>query len=254
MHDEPTPLRKLRPLYPLGLEEIIGRCLQRHPNWRFPNIADLATRLADFGPEHARFAVESIYELVEPSEPQAQVHLVDDEPVPSSTVAGGDTTLYLQGDQGGSSMRTAWGIGLAAATFAMGAGVGWVLSLPTDPTTRAMLPADDGAQPAQLPTAAVTSAEPPTRAAKAGSPPVAIDLDDPAGAAAPAREDGPQKATARSVAPPPKGASTARPKAAVSATSKSPPPLDETIEPGPTPPVPAPLPSAPAGVPSDIEF
>jgi len=240
MHDEPTPLRKLRPLYPKGLEDIIRRCLQRHPDRRYPNIADLATRLADFGPEHGRFAVESICELVEPSEPQDQVHLVNEEPAPSSQLAGGDTTIYLQGDQGGSKMRTIWSAGLAAATFAMGVGVGWVMSLPTDPTThRAVLPAEDAAEPAKQPRATQPSVE----TTKPSEP---IDLDDPPAAVSDkgTAHKGAAGAPTRTAG----AAPTARPRPSVSA--KSPPPLDETIEPGPTP-----LPSSsPAPAASDIEF
>ncbi len=175
--DKPTPLRTIRPTYPQGLEEIILHCLQRRPEERFANIADLATQLSEFGPEHARFAVTSIYDLVKPSEPQDQpgtpdALLASDQPDP------GDTTIYLEGTRDKAPRRLWPSLLFGLATFALGAGVGWVLSLPTDPTrSTAVTPAAEPAEPATSQTGAT-----PPRAEQTAelteAPTEPIDLDE----------------------------------------------------------------------------
>ena len=140
MGDQPTPLRKLRPSYPKGLEEIIARCLMKRPEQRFANIADLAVRLSDFGPSHGQYAVKAICELIPPSEPfslssEGSVRAPLDEPTAGNTNQG-DTTVYLPSAGGGSGgwKRTGPLVGTAALAFGLGIGVGWVLNLNTDPT------------------------------------------------------------------------------------------------------------------------
>ncbi|MBW2456124.1 MAG: serine/threonine protein kinase [Deltaproteobacteria bacterium] len=175
--DKPTPLRQLRPMYPQGLEEVILHCLQRRPDARFANIADLATQLAEFGPEHTRFAVKAIYELVQPSEPSAQpgtpdALLASDQPDP------GDTTIYLQGAPDKAERRIWPALLFGLATFAVGTGVGWVLSLPTDPTrSAAVTPASEPAGPATgQPSATPARAEQTADLTEAPTEP--IDLDE----------------------------------------------------------------------------
>ncbi len=142
MGDEPTPLRKLRPSYPKGLEDIIRRCLSKRPSERFQNVADLAVRLADFGPTHGQYAVKSICELIPPVEPFADVSASPSSAAPgpseaeaSNPTTQGDTTVYLP-SAGGSSgwKRTGPLLAAAGVAFALGIGVGWVLNLNTDPT------------------------------------------------------------------------------------------------------------------------
>ena len=43
---DPVPPRKLRPDYPLWLQEIVLRCLEIQPAWRNPSAAQLAFDLA----------------------------------------------------------------------------------------------------------------------------------------------------------------------------------------------------------------
>ncbi len=176
--DKPTPLRKIRPMYPQGLEETVLRCLQRRPEERFANIADFATQLAEFGPEHSRYAVTAIYELVQPSELQTQpgtpdALLASDQPDP------GDTTIYLEGSREQPRGRSWPALLFGLATFAVGTGVGWVLSLPTDPTRSvAATPAaePDQAPPKQTSTAPVHAQQ---TAELTAAPPEPIDLDEP---------------------------------------------------------------------------
>jgi serine/threonine-protein kinase len=49
LHEKPTQLRVLRPDAPATLETVIARCLERDPNNRFPNVAQLALALAPLG-------------------------------------------------------------------------------------------------------------------------------------------------------------------------------------------------------------
>jgi len=175
LSDKPTPLRKMRPMTPGGLEATIMRCIVRRPSERYANIADFAQRLADFGPQHSRYAVSSIYELVAPTN-RDPMHSIPEVPAAPLATEADDTTLYLN-----PAAPTASGFGWVAAlvatlTFALGAGFGWVMSLSTDPTG-ASSPVTRSPQTAAMPQSAaaatdVHDAQPQPQ----GSP---IDLDDP---------------------------------------------------------------------------
>jgi serine/threonine-protein kinase len=53
--DDPRPLRDLRPDLPVGLQEVIARCLFKQPAQRFANVAELAAALQPYGgPDAAR--------------------------------------------------------------------------------------------------------------------------------------------------------------------------------------------------------
>jgi serine/threonine-protein kinase len=56
----PARVRTLRPDCPPQIEDIILRCLNKDPNNRFANVADLAVALLPFGPQRARASVEYI--------------------------------------------------------------------------------------------------------------------------------------------------------------------------------------------------
>jgi serine/threonine-protein kinase len=58
--DPLPPLRERRPEVPAGLAEVVTRCLEKRPEDRYENVAELAFALAPFGPEHARVSVERI--------------------------------------------------------------------------------------------------------------------------------------------------------------------------------------------------
>jgi serine/threonine-protein kinase len=221
MGDAPTPLRKLRPHYPEKLERAIERCLQRRPDQRYANIADFAQQLVEFGPAHAAYAVQSIFELVEPSAPQAQSHLMDGRAVPgaepgvSDEQTGTSTTLYLQADtKSRSGLRPVAAVALSLLTFALGAGLGWALALPTDPTRgaaaspgRAREDAPRGAPSDGRLTHAATPAPPagdPDGDRTTGSRATPIDLDDVNGS-----EVGPGPAGAPKPPKPPGGPASA---------------------------------------------
>jgi serine/threonine-protein kinase len=58
---EPTPpARAFRPEVPPGLEQVIGTCLAKDRNQRFPSISELAIALKDFGSKQAKVSVERV--------------------------------------------------------------------------------------------------------------------------------------------------------------------------------------------------
>ena len=62
------PLRSKRPDAPAGLEEVVRRALQREPNDRYPNVAELAAALAPFAPIHARISADRIARMLHATE------------------------------------------------------------------------------------------------------------------------------------------------------------------------------------------
>jgi serine/threonine protein kinase len=66
---EPPPLASLRPDAPPELASVIGRCLEKDPDRRFSNVAELAVALADFAPEGARPSIQRIERLLHPPVP-----------------------------------------------------------------------------------------------------------------------------------------------------------------------------------------
>jgi serine/threonine-protein kinase len=242
MHDEPTPLRKLRPHYPKGLEDIISRCLQKRPEHRFQNVTDLAMRLADFGPNHGRFAVKSIRELIEATEPEsssAQVSVANEDTTTSDTANVTDTTVYLPSGPvapEGSWKRTAALLGTAGIAFALGVGVGWVLNLNTDPTRGGGYaaapplppPATQASNPSDATTTAATTAAPTANEN-------AIDLDSRAADGAASGSKAPPPAPAQNTAQNSTGAKTAAPFVPKTATPTPPPKPSATAAAKPTP-------------------
>ncbi len=61
---EPRRLLPLREDAPPELEQVILRCLQKDPQDRFQNVAELAQALADFAPPHARISADRAARVV----------------------------------------------------------------------------------------------------------------------------------------------------------------------------------------------
>ena len=231
LQDEPTPLRKILPMIPGGLEATIMRCLQRKPSARFDNIADFAQRLADFGPEHSRFALEAIYELVPPNERDPSLALPAAEPAVVRETPGTDnTTLYLKPEESSGGVAGWLTLIVGVVAFAIGAGLSWVMTLDTDPTRGrgpvAPPPASvSEAPPAQDPTAAAL----PSATAEPAKPPrTPINLDEPPATALPPAgpppaTSFPPRTTPTAPAAPPVPSSTATATATVTATAPAPP-------------------------------
>ncbi len=60
----PESLRSLRPEVPIGLEQVVLRCLEKDRERRFPDVGALATALEAYGPTWARPSVERICRTV----------------------------------------------------------------------------------------------------------------------------------------------------------------------------------------------
>jgi serine/threonine protein kinase len=58
--DDPAPIRRHRPDVPAGLAKTIAACLQRNVDARIRSVADLASRLAEFGPAGSVSAADRI--------------------------------------------------------------------------------------------------------------------------------------------------------------------------------------------------
>ena len=254
LHDQPTPLRKLRPTYPAELEAVLARALERNPSRRFQTIANFADRLVPLGPPHARYALDAIHALVRPADsspgafgpsaenPFERTLLFRDDnaesiegPVAAERVptATGDTTVYLKGRRQKGTVGMGLLLGASLGAFGLGAALGWGLTLDTDPRSARTQAAGPGMEP--RPPAQETTTPPP--APTAAPPPTptkvrVIDLD----------EDAPPPAPS-AVAPAPSGPPW---------VSRSSPPPPAPPAP-PAPPKPA---SSPGGAPivGDFEF
>jgi serine/threonine-protein kinase len=66
--EEPTPsLCASRPEAPVGLDAVLKRCLEKDPNSRYQNVAELAIALLPFGPKRARLSAERVSSVVRAS-------------------------------------------------------------------------------------------------------------------------------------------------------------------------------------------
>jgi serine/threonine-protein kinase len=61
---DPIPLRKALPDAPAELEAVILKCLDKRPEGRFEDVAELATALYPFGPRRARLSVERCHQVL----------------------------------------------------------------------------------------------------------------------------------------------------------------------------------------------
>lgn len=64
--NQPTPhIRTVRPEVPIGLEEVISKCLEKDRNNRYSNVAQFAVALAPYGPKRVRASVERISRVIQ---------------------------------------------------------------------------------------------------------------------------------------------------------------------------------------------
>jgi serine/threonine-protein kinase len=67
---DPTPLlRKTRPDVPAGLEVVVARCLEKEPERRYADVAELTQALAPFGTASARVSADRVSRVIRPRSP-----------------------------------------------------------------------------------------------------------------------------------------------------------------------------------------
>jgi serine/threonine-protein kinase len=85
---DPRPLRTFIPDAPVELEQIVSRCLEKDPDKRFQDVAELALALYPFGPRRARLSAERSNYLLKGSMPSGSpLELGSVPPAPLLSVA-----------------------------------------------------------------------------------------------------------------------------------------------------------------------
>jgi serine/threonine protein kinase len=69
LQDPPPPLRAQRPEAPQGLEAVVARCLEKDPDARYADVAELTQALAPFGSASARVSAERVSRVIRPRLP-----------------------------------------------------------------------------------------------------------------------------------------------------------------------------------------
>jgi serine/threonine-protein kinase len=125
----PLRLRDLRPEVPVGLDQVVMRCLEKDPRQRFHDVGGLAVALESFGPNRAKASVEKILGIlqaagsssgdspsgrVETARPRASVG-------PSGTVAswGRQTATWTKKQRRNALVGASVAAGLVAVTVAI---------------------------------------------------------------------------------------------------------------------------------------
>jgi serine/threonine-protein kinase len=95
-------IRSIRPDVPPGLDETILRCLARDPRQRLQNVAELAIRLAPFGPDSSRDRAERVCSTL------AAAGVAVDRPLPSERANAFTQPLDSRPAAPGGGTGTAW--------------------------------------------------------------------------------------------------------------------------------------------------
>jgi eukaryotic-like serine/threonine-protein kinase len=90
--EEPPPLASLRPDLPPALGAAVHRCLAKHPDHRFPSVAELAAALVPFGSPQARVSADRIGRVLGASTGVAATVLADAGPPPAAVARTGSRT------------------------------------------------------------------------------------------------------------------------------------------------------------------
>jgi serine/threonine-protein kinase len=202
--DAPTPIRVLRGDVPATLDEVVGRCLSKDANARYPSVADLAHALSEFVPPDSRSSVDRIARVlgVTVRSPQTPQQIVGSTDLASSSAAHTATMPSWEGLTGsfsGKKRQRVVGIAIAgavaiAAFFVMNRRQA---PAPIGPSSAAAAPTTAPQPTATVPAPTVTPAETTVEPAPsavatpsgASSPAPSASATTPKGAAS-ARRDG----------------------------------------------------------------
>jgi serine/threonine protein kinase len=206
------PLRERWPDAPAGLERVIARCLEKDRRQRYPNVAELAAALGEFGPRRARSSVERIVRTISGSALPVDVldvSLSSD----AARRADEETSIAPLGRtaSGAKSRKTKNGrIAAAGVMIVLSAGLvvnAWIRQPSTDaPAPGASAPPSFGAvgvregEPRDVPDAAAATldamereaivAEPPLPPPRSNAPPKAPSPKRPPAPSAPVKPSG----------------------------------------------------------------
>jgi len=116
--EAPRPLSDLRKDLPQGLVHVIGRCLEKEPTKRFPNVAALATALDPFAPPQSRGLAERVRRIADASRPPGSRLAPPDRPSfrpPGDSGAGGTSVAWAETEIAAGQKRKGHGRRIALA-------------------------------------------------------------------------------------------------------------------------------------------
>src|SRR5882724_572159 len=137
MCGEPASLNDLRPDLPRGLDAVVGRCLRKDRDKRFPDVAALARGLAKYASKRGRAGIPSIEHITSNSSPPASVKqrrffadwvtgfrptVFDRRSESRSSELAGDGAPERRTRIAGAPSRWGWALGIAVVFTAVGAG------------------------------------------------------------------------------------------------------------------------------------
>ena len=170
LKDAPAKLTTYRADVPPSLEAIIAKCLEKDPAARFPNVADLAFALADYGSPSARASAERIRRVLDAVGDTQAAAPWTTQPAPHrSRIASLKDSLAAPPSKRGHVFGYVVG---ALALVLVGSGIGFMI-VQNDRAAHASLAHDEPVllTNGQLPAAGAASVVAPTPAVDVGATP-----------------------------------------------------------------------------------
>lgn len=134
LKDPPRPLRETRPEVPIEVEAVILRCLEKEPDQRYQDLAELAAALAPCGPPDAATSAERVTGVLKraaaPAAPataaDADVATLRPGPRPEATRINGKSTGNRSGSSSATPAVRANGVAKPSAPPPNGDAAGWL--------------------------------------------------------------------------------------------------------------------------------
>jgi serine/threonine protein kinase len=210
---EPPSLRRLDPAIPAAVDEVILRCLRKHPDLRPQRMLDVLAALAPHAPEDARASVRRRLRAEAPaSAPPGSLASVPPGPPAVDPLALAITSAGLASAPGPGAPARPPLAPLAALALALALGAGWALwprPAPQPDATSGGPGASEarGAPSPPAPPASAPSGSAPGASAPPASPPASAEPPPRAGRTSPARKppEGPRTEKTRPAPPPGSG-------------------------------------------------